>query len=99
MSAGGMMTLVFGGFISAHFAQFMNIISSPPHFSTTTKTIHPKSEECLSEAMNRRVYDLKNDEELKAAYWEATRGGAAGATKVWTHPNSYFIAHLLLFTS
>ena len=42
----------------------------------------PGSEECLSEAMTKRVYDLKNDEELKAAYWEAARGGAAGASKV-----------------
>lgn len=30
------------------------------------------------------MYDLKNDEELKAAYWEAARGGAAGAAKVCT---------------
>jgi hypothetical protein len=51
-------------------------------FVPFTKTIHPKSEECLSEAMSRRVYDLKNDEELKAAYWEAARGGATGAAKV-----------------
>lgn len=41
------------------------------------------------------MYDLKNDEELKAAYWEAARGGAAGAAKVCTFLS--FIVHLVLF--
>lgn len=60
-----------------------------------TDIIHPESEECLSVAMSRRVYDLKNDEELKAAYWEAARSGAAGAAKVCTFLS--FIVHLVLF--
>jgi hypothetical protein len=29
-----------------------------------------------------RVYDLKNDEELNRAYWEAAKGGASGAARV-----------------
>jgi len=32
--------------------------------------------------MSKRVYDLKNDEELNIAHWEAVRGGISGAAKV-----------------
>ena len=67
--------------------------SSRPHHTTITKITHSESGESLSEAMSRRVYDLKNDEELKAAYWEAARGGAAGAAKVWTFPVLSFISY------
>jgi len=35
-----------------------------------------------NEDMSRRVYDLKNDEELNTAYWEAVRGGIGGAARV-----------------
>jgi len=32
--------------------------------------------------MSKRVYDLKNDDELNTAYWEAVRGGIGGAARV-----------------
>jgi hypothetical protein len=57
----------------------------------------PVTNECLSEAMSRRVYDLKNDEELKAAYWEAARGGAAGAAKVCTFLDFIVLENIQVF--
>lgn len=49
-----------------------------------------------------RVYDLKNDEELNAAYWEAAKGGLNGAARVSLFNALVFIAdvhHSLVFSS